>query len=47
MALFSSPSYAAACDASVYVTGDLVGDGNPADVYAALCSPIASSAPPA
>ena len=26
------------CDASVYITGDLVGDGNPAEVYAALCS---------
>jgi hypothetical protein len=34
--LLAMPTYAS-CDESVYVTGDMVGNGNPAEVLAALC----------
>ena len=46
LALFATPSHAS-CDASAYITGDLVGDGNPAEVYAAMCPPAASATTPA
>ena len=31
-------THAAMCDSSFYVSGDMVGSGNPAEIYAAYCS---------